>query len=198
MKVAVDAGHGGADPGAIGPGGLKEAEVTLYVAHSLRHALNRLKYDVVLTRNGPQALNADKGQDLAKRCGASDDAGADCFVSIHCNAAADHGAGGFEVFHCPGSERGKHLAQSVLDTLQSIGLVQGGDPAKASVGYKLRNRGVKQATLYVVKRTKAPSILVELAFISNPVEEALLRDTAWISRIVDTIAGGIDAWGKNR
>lgn len=193
MRITIDAGHGMPDPGAVGNGGLRESDVTLTTAQIAQRSLLKLKHQVTLTRTGPNALDADKGKDLAKRCQISNNANAEAFISFHCNSAIDHGAGGFEIFHAPKSKAGALLAASILATVQAAGLVQGG---KTGLGYKLRNRGIKQAAHYVTKHTKAPAVLIELAFLSNPTEEALLGDNDWLERMVAAIADGIDKWGK--
>lgn len=191
MIICVDPGHGGRRPGAIGPSGLREDEVNLFVVHLLRHGLADMGYGVVLTRSGAQDLHNDLNTDLDLRAEVSNRAKATCFISIHCNSVHDHGVGGFEVYHYPGSKGGQRLAESVLASLQGDGLVQGG-PERT--GYKLKDRGVRKSAFRVLKKTNAPAILIELAFISNPVEEALLMDKEWLVLMADSIAEGINGY----
>lgn len=184
MKVCIDAGHGGTDPGAVGLGGTREADVTLLAALSLRVQLELAGHKVLLTRVNSETLHINKKTDLALRANVANDAMCDCFISIHCNAAEDRSANGSETWHHPRSAEGKRLAKTIQTALVSAG--------------GLRNRGIKQsAGLAVLRLTTMPAVLIELGFISNPEEEKLLSNPKWLQRVVKAIAYAVDEWEKN-
>ena len=155
-KVALDAGHGGKDPGAVGHG-LNEKDVTLSVARKVKSLLEARGIGVVMTRD------SDIFVDLGDRCRIANNANADIFVSIHCNAANSN-AKGIETFSFRGSSSGLKLATDVQNQL-----------LKDKTLYHA-NRGVKQAGFYVIKNTKMPACLVEMAFIDNAQDNQLLRN----------------------
>lgn len=104
------------------------------------------------------------------------------FVSIHCNAASDPNAGGTETYCATGSKQGEELARAIHR------------PLVTATG--LKDRGVKAASFYVLRCTKMPAVLIELAFISNEKEEHLLKDTAFQEKVAEAIAKGIIAYTK--
>lgn len=175
--VAIDAGHGNPDPGAVSRDGLREADVVLVVAKATAEALQHKGCGVLMTRMESAALNSDKSLDLKRRVEMADAADVTCFVSIHANAAGNSEAHGIEVLKHPG-DMTETLAESILSALV------------AATG--LRNRGVKERTdLYVLRNTKMPAALAELAFLSNQAEAKLLGDPAWQKRAGEAIASGI-------
>jgi len=149
--VTIDPGHGGHDPGAHGPGGLLEKVVVLAISRRVRDLLLRENIDARLTRE------VDIFLPLHARLAAPRAA---CFVSIHCNGFADPAAHGTEVFHFAGRASDQRLARTMQRHLLS------------RLGR--RDRGVKAAAFRVLKQARVPAVLIELAFITNPVEEALL------------------------
>ena len=178
-KVVLDPGHGGYDPGAVGPTGLKEKDVTLAVALKVATYLHSPTFMLVFTRMSDQVpWPADEKRDLAARCSIADACNPDLFVSIHCNSAADRSASGTETFYYPGSAKGKALATAIQAKLvQALGT---------------KDRGVKEnAGLAVLRGTKCPAVLAELAFISNPQEEKLLGNRDFQEKAARAIAGGI-------
>lgn len=176
--ICLDPGHGDPDPGAVGKGGTKEAVVTLAVVQFVEMELRRAGYRTMLTRKTAQRLYADGKKDLNMRAKTANDEKADCYVSIHCNAAVDRSAHGVEVCKYPGSNKGALLANAILKELVSV--------------TGLRNRGLKdRPDLCVLRETNMPAALIELAFISNPEEEALLKDAAWQKKVAIAMANGI-------
>jgi len=155
--VAVDAGHGGSDPGAIGPTGVQEKDVALAIAQTVRTLLQRQHIDVVMVRDGDAFVPLDDRAQIAARAGAT------LFVSIHANASVDTNANGAQVFYA--TPQSVTLATAVLEELsRAVGLTP---------------RGVTQAGFKVLVDTpRIPAILVETAFITNPREEQMLRDPA--------------------
>lgn len=178
--IILDAGHGGKDPGAVGPTGLQEKDVTSLVATSMAGHLREAGRQVLLTRPGPEFVSLADRVRIANAA-----AGADALVAIHCNAAHSPEAGGSETLYYPGSVQGEYLARELQWRLvHTVGL---------------RDRGVKpRGDLAVLKRTKMPAALVELAFISNPVEEALLADPQWLAAIAAELAKGVARWWHRR
>lgn len=176
MKICIDPGHGGRDPGAIGSSGLKEKDVTLSIGLKLREKLQLQGIQVVMTRDRDTALGSSINEDLNNRAAVANNAKVDYFVSIHCNAAGPSAYGTETFAYKPGGQ-GEQLANEIQNQLiHKIGL---------------RNRGVKFANYAVLRNTNMPAILVETAFISNHAEERLLADDAWRDRFAEAIAVGI-------
>lgn len=150
MKVFVNPGHGGSDPGAVG-NGLYESEVALAIGERAARYLQAAGLTVKLLQyDGPRAV-----------CEDANAWGADYFVSIHCNAAATAKATGTETFYWNGGA-GKKLAAKIQNqVVGSVGTV---------------NRGTKTANFTVLAYTEMPAVLVETAFITNPADAELLRD----------------------
>lgn len=168
-KVCIDPGHGGRDPGAIGPTGLKEADVNLAVAKRVSVYLPK-EIQVVLTRD------SDRTVELEERSSFANKLKVDAFFSIHCNSSDNKSAGGTETFCYKFGGNGERLAACVHQELTRLALF---------------NRGVKEGNFHVIRETRMPAALTELAFISNPQEEALLRDPNFQDRCARLIAQGI-------
>lgn len=216
IVVAVDAGHGGEDPGASGPGGTQEKAVTLAIARQLAARLEREPgVRAVLTRSD------DRFVELRDRAARARRAGADLFVSIHADSVVNHDIEGASVYVL--SERGasSEAARLLADRENAAdlrGVSLAGRPAElasvlmdlsqaAAVGNSaeaagnvltalddvgaVRKRVVQYAGFAVLKSPDMPSMLIETAYISNPGEERKLRDAAWQSRLADAIAVGI-------
>jgi N-acetylmuramoyl-L-alanine amidase len=188
--VMYDPGHGGRDPGAVGPTGLREAGVTLAIAWQSDVAETLAGRDSVMTRLG------DDFSPPVDRAGHANYIKPDCFISIHANApsSADpkgHLARGFEVYHFPGSAEGKRLAEAIRDAVRMAFRDSGRYPVPAMRG---DNDGVKTARFTVLAKTKMPAVLVECAFISNAAEEKLLADPCWQLKMGRAIADGAAKW----
>jgi len=215
--VALDPGHGGEDPGAIGPTGLREKDVVLNIALQLREHLHALRgVRVMLTRDG------DHFVPLGERVRKALRVQADLFVSLHADAFMRPEARGASVFALSTTGATSTAARWMADRENAADVVGGvnlavrdadlmramldmGTTAQirdslrvgeevlgrlARVG-RLHKPRVEQAGFAVLKAPTIPSILVETAFISNPDEETLLRDPAWQARLVDALADGI-------
>lgn len=170
-KVCLDAGHGGADPGAVGPHDTKEKDVVLDITRKTGAILESHGVDVIYTRA------EDKKVELAERTKIANAAKADLFVSIHANAASAMSANGQETFCYKTGTRAATLAQNIQNEIV------------AASG--LKNRGVKTANYYVLVNSTMPAALVETAFISNPEEEKLLKNSDWQQKTAVAIAKGI-------
>lgn len=175
MKVCIDAGHGGVDPGAMFRD-LKEKSVTLSIARKLRDMLVQTPIEVVMTRNSDDTLG------LRKRVEIANDAKCDLFISIHTNADSDEDedgmpeAKGQEIFYL--SEAGKKLAGKIGAGLQAE------FPDEPW-------RGLKQRGLYVVKKTDMPAVLVEVAFIDDSETNRELRSPVIRRQIAFAILRGL-------
>ncbi len=167
--ITQDPGHGGKkSPGAIGPTGVQEKVVALAVALRVREIL-RGRATVHMTRT------TDVDVPLARRLAAP---GAACFVSIHCNAHTTRTANGTETFRFVGGhQRSVALAGALQRHLVA--------------GLGLRDRGVKTASFQVLRQAIVPAVLVELGFISNHTEEALLESEQGQERAAQAIVAGL-------
>lgn len=171
IKIVLDAGHGGSDPGAVGPTGLKESDVAWKIACMVADILMRYDIEIIFTRVGDTKVNLEKRVEIANN------SKADYFVSIHINSATNPMATGTETFAYKAGAEGDRLAHSIQKNLvQSIGLA---------------DRGVKYNSLQVVRETTMPACLVEIAFINNPSEEVLLKQDEFLERAAVGIAKGI-------
>ncbi len=217
-RVVIDAGHGGKDPGAIGPSGLKEKDVTLKIAKKVAEKLKkRLGCQVYLTRRSDRYIG------LTQRTAIANSKKADIFVSIHVNAAKNRRLRGVETYYLNFATnedamrvaaRENATSQKRIGELKNI-LTQIMKNTKVNesrrlaadiqdaVVTKLRSKygtvadlGVKQAPFFVLIGARMPSVLVETSFISNRTEEKRLRSKRYLDRIADGIVSGIIAYAE--
>jgi N-acetylmuramoyl-L-alanine amidase len=222
--VALDPGHGGEDPGAIGPRGTREKDIVLQVALRLRDRINRAN----VAGNPMRAFltrDADFFVPLGVRVQKARRVQADLFVSIHADAFTNPGARGASVFAL--SQRGAsssaarwlankenesdkigginvgeqdmHVQRAMLDMSTTAQINDSLRLGSAMLG-EIRNVGrlhkprVEQAGFAVLKAPDIPSVLVETAFISNPEEENNLRSTAYQEDLADALMRGIERY----
>lgn len=221
VVVAIDAGHGGQDPGAIAPNGLKEKNVTIAVARRLQALLNDdPQFKPVLTRNGDYFISVMGRSDVARKQGAN------VLVSIHSDAAPNRSANGVSVWvlsnrransemagwleqHEKQSEllggAGDMLANSQADPYLSQAVLDLQFGHSQRVGYdvalkvlqqlqrvgSLHKRRPEHASLGVLRSPDIPSLLVETGFISNSKEERLLGSNAYQDKIAGAIYNGL-------
>ncbi len=215
-RVVIDAGHGGSDPGAIGPTGLREADVTLDVARRLAEQLS--------TRYGVQvAMTRDQNVfvPLEQRAAHANGTTADLFVSIHCNAANNREARGIAIFALEDSARVAARLTAREGELVDGDAPSGGDVSRIladlglsrngrdSLGFaqtiqqamltdarlffpRVDDMGVHPARFHVLVTTRMPAVLVELSFISNLVEEQRLRSDQYRELLASAIARAVD------
>lgn len=213
--VVIDAGHGGADPGAIGTGGLREKDVTLAVALDLEKRLEARGFQVVMTRRRDETVS------LEERTARAEGAGGDVFVSVHVNAAGRRSAHGIETYYLDRTHerhtlrvaaRENGVPAQALDPLQravaglrvsEVGsqsaalaqavhgeLIQGVRKAFGSV----TNLGVKQGPFHVLFLSDSPSILVEVGFLTHREESRRLRTRWYRSVVAEHLARGLSAY----
>ncbi len=182
--IVLDPGHGGSDPGAIGPTGLQEKQVTLPIAEYLKSILEAKGAKVILTRTtdvdvyGPHASGVDE---LQARVNVANGNQADAFISIHINSFSNPNVGGIATYYFDGSDQSKKLASSVQEQIAEHSGFNG-------------DRGIQPGNLYVLRHSLMPSILVELGFISNPKEEGHLKESATQKDFANELAKGLELY----
>lgn len=211
IRIMLDPGHGGFDPGAVGEGTLLEKDIVLEIARAVRGTLEKAGYQVLMTRNGDNFVSLRDRTRMANRLQV------DLFVSIHANSARNHLAQGTETFYYapasdPWARTLARLENAVLrletpaesntpattadnqavgarrrESIRAAGSVQ----RRLSAAARTPDRGVKTAEFYVLKRTQMPSILVETGFLSNHQERADLADSGYRKAVAGAIARGI-------
>jgi N-acetylmuramoyl-L-alanine amidase len=215
-RIVIDAGHGGSDPGAIGPTGLREADVNLDVARRLAERLaTRYGFQVALTRD------RDVFVPLEQRASHANGTTADLFVSIHCNAATNRDARGIATFALEDSPRvaarltaregelvegdtggswdvsrilaDLNLSRHGRDSLGFASTIQRALLHDARLLYSpVEDMGVHPARFHVLVTTRMPAVLVELSFISNLSDEQRLRSDGYRDLLAGAIARAID------
>lgn len=215
-RIVVDPGHGGHDPGAVGPSGVQEKDVVLAIGLKLRELLKEeLGVDVVMTRS------TDVFIPLEERTAIANKVGADLFLSVHANAATNRAAAGMETYYLNLAKTDKVAQLAAKEngtTLEKVSVLQAilfdlmanyklndsahlADEVQKSLYKRIRTRhievknlGVKQGPFYVLVGASMPSILVETAFISNAAEEARLKDPAYQEMAAIGIMEGVRSY----
>ncbi|MEH2387679.1 MAG: N-acetylmuramoyl-L-alanine amidase [Nostoc sp.] len=178
VVVIIDPGHGGKDSGALGLGGAREKDVILPIGKKLGEILQQNGIQVILTRDSDYFVTLPGRVQLAER------ANADVFVSIHANSAGASrpDVNGLEVYYY---DSGLDLARIVRSSiLQSIGT--------------LKDRGVRRARFYVLRKSSMPSILVETGYMTGREDMARLRTSAYQNQMAEAIARGVLQYLKRR
>ncbi len=221
--IAIDAGHGGRDPGAIGPSGTREKDVVLAIARRLQTLVDREPgFKAVMIRDGDHFISLHERVNRARR------ANADLMISIHADAFPDRRARGLSVYTLSQggatSEQARLLAErenasdlvggvklddkddmlaSVLLDLSQTASIEASTDAAARVlaGLervgRLHKRQVEQAGFRVLRAPDIPSMLVETGFISNPDEERSLRTAAYQQRLAEAMISGIRSYFRD-
>lgn len=218
-RVILDPGHGGKDPGAVGPAGTQEKRVALAVAEYTAETLEKTGYEVLLTRTNDRYL------ELTERTAFANKNRGDLFVSIHCNAAKNRDARGVETYYLNpkvDSSRALLIAKENFSSLEAVqrtgdsfadailsdlafSLKEGESRdladkllrtlwAEASGFSGTQNRGLGHGPLYVLIGARMPSSLVELSFISHPKEERLLASIDYQKALAQGLAAGAAAY----
>ena len=211
--IVIDPGHGGKDPGAIGQQRTAEKDITLQVGLKLRDLITKyLGTQVLMTRD------RDVFVELGDRAKFANSKDADLFVSIHVNSHPQRNTKGLEVYHFGEASDRRALAVAARENgtpIESTGVgwqyiladfvtskkieksqelawtTKQAMVAHLDDHYDVVDHGVKTAPFYVIRFTTMPSILAEIAFISNPTEEKLMRTDTFTSRMADAIFQGI-------
>ncbi|OGF55246.1 MAG: hypothetical protein A2Z21_00385 [Candidatus Fraserbacteria bacterium RBG_16_55_9] len=183
--VVIDAGHGGVDPGAHGPNGVREKQINLEIARILEIlALGDPDIKVVLTRRSDQTLPLKTRTDLANRLKAA------LYVSIHSNAHNDSRVEGIETLVADSPEHPMYSR-----SLQLAQMIQQQIMARLSpIG--IPSRGVKRQPLYI-RWAQMPSVIVESGFVTNPKGEERLQSPWYQVQIAQAVLAGIKAYLKS-
>ena len=220
--IILDAGHGGQDPGAVGPDGVKEKEIALSIVEKLKAMLDRDgSYETILTRSD------DTFVPLVERTNLANEKKADLFISVHCNASPNRSMNGFEVYFLSENasdseaqataifensavhfEKNPSAQQAKLqDVLWSMAVNEFINESselsslideEVSNTNKVDNRGVKQAGFFVLRGAAMPAVLVETAFISNEKEESKLKKAKFQKDIARLIYLGIGRYESRK
>jgi N-acetylmuramoyl-L-alanine amidase len=216
LVIAIDAGHGGKDPGARGPNGAREKDVVLQISRRLAAAIEAEPgMRAVLTRSGDAFVPLRTRMERARQ------AEADLFLSIHADAFRDRRVRGTTVYALSNkgasdeasrrlaerenealvggvslADKDQMLASVLLDLSQNASLsasIDVGDQILAQIGQfgRLRKRSVQQAPFLVLKSPDVPSLLIETAFISNAEDERNLSSSQYQQRLAGAILGGV-------
>ena len=177
--IVIDPGHGGSDPGSLNPAyGITESHVTLDIAERLEADLKKQGWKVVMTRDGDYDVgdpNGSDAQELQARCDVANAAGARLFVSVHINSSVSAAPSGGTTYYWHPQDRA--FAQTVEnDMIAAVGIT---------------DDGVIRNNFYVVHHTRMPSILVEVAYLSNPHDATLLSKQSFLDQVAAGIARGI-------
>lgn len=182
--LVVDAGHGGIDPGANRTG-IVEKDINLAVALELKDVLNQYGVKVVLTRQSDTELSGEcdnekvKGRyrrDLMARVEMAEESDADIFISMHANAVNNSKRHGADVFYYAKSPDGKALANAIQAELAKV---------------TQTSQSAKTADYFVLRRNKIPAALIEVGYITNRDERALLQNPEYQRKLAEAIAKGI-------
>ncbi len=211
-RIALDAGHGGHDPGAIGRDGTQEKDVTLAIVLKLEKLLRtELGADVVLTRD------SDVFIPLEERTAIANASGADLFLSVHINSARNRTGRGLETYYLSFAKnaaaeelaaRENAISQATMKDLNNLvkaittnskidesrdfaGIIQRNNVEGLAPDFRVLDRGVHTAPFYVLIGANMPSILTEVGFISNPEEERWLRSEQYQEKLAEALLDGV-------
>lgn len=179
IKIVIDPGHGGEDPGATGASGSYEKDFTLAVALKLFRLLeNEAEFDVYLTREDDRFLSSE----TRERTEVANSIGADLFISLHANTFTDQSVSGTETYYY--DDESKVLA----DTIHPHVVEATGFP----------DRGVRQEAYFVLKDTMMPSILIEIGYITNERDERLMLTESFQQAVAESIVAGVKEYVANQ
>ena len=185
--IVIDAGHGGADGGAVAPDGTCEKDINLNIAKDVCALLTSLGFECVMTREDDVMLGDGSGgsakmNDLKQRVALTD--GKDCvFVSIHQNKFPQDSCSGTQVYYSKNDPRSQQLAQAVQECVRTY--IQPGN-----------TRQIKPAgsEIFVLDRCRVPGVLIECGFLSNPAELLKLKDTEYQKNLACAIAAAVSTY----
>ncbi len=216
--IVIDPGHGGHDPGTMDKNGLREKDVVLDIARRVRKLLDEEGFEVIMTRD------RDVFIPLEERTAIANSKKADLFVSIHVNAARNPHPRGTETYYLnlattPDAEEVaarenavttrrigelESILQKVMNNNRIVESRELAGRVQNSMSSKLyssttdeRNRGVKTAPFYVLLGAQMPSVLVEVAYLTNRKDATLLGDATFRQRAAESIAKGIGVYQES-
>ncbi len=188
--VVVDCGHGENDPGKIGVNDVLEKDINLKIGKLVEKKLKKKKFKVVMTRTEDKILadegsNNKKAQDMKARVALINETKPFLAVSIHQNSYHDADVRGAQVFYYSHSAEGEAAAGFMQEALLSV---DSGNTRQAK----------PNDNYYLLKRTEAPTIIVECGFLSNPQEAALLADEEYQEKIADAVVDGVEKYLESK
>lgn len=178
--VVVDAGHGGADGGAVSADGAIEAGLNLAVARLVEGGLREAGFAVVMTRTDEQALASSKKADMQARREILREDGVDAIVSIHMNKFHDPSISGPMAFYMQGAEEGAQLATAMIEAV----CLSIGQPT----------RPANPGDYFIVRESAAPAVIIECGFLSNRADAQKLQDPTHQQRLADGIVAGVASY----
>ena len=176
--IIIDAGHGGGDPGALGDSGSVEKDINLNIALKLQQFIEQNGGITLMTRVEDEMLGGNKKDDMRIRKKLREENGGDVFVSIHLNSFPQESCKGAQTFYA-GNEESKELAEKIQKNM-----VKYLDDTNPRVAKKLTD-------VYLLKNVNIPSVIVECGFLSNSIEEKLLMDENYQSKVAFSIYSGL-------
>jgi len=178
--ITLDAGHGGSDSGAIGLGGTMEKDLTLPITKRVAELLTKAGAKVHMTRiadkdvHGPYATDR---QELQARVNVAEKYNSDLFISIHINSSTNRDITGVSCYYYPKTSNDARIAKCIQNRLLA--------------GTGMKDLYIREAGFYVIKRNSMPATLLELGFISNRKEEAVMRTATYQEKAAQAILDGI-------
>ena len=175
-RIVIEAGHGGSDPGSIGPSGTYEANMTLSTSLAIKEALEAAGATVFVPRQD------DSFMSLAQRCNYANRHRSDAFISMHYNSQEHKAMRGTETYYFKGADYslGQAIHKRMINALA------------------LPNHGLRKARFFVLNHTAAPSVCIEPAYLSNVSDEALIMDPNFQRKIADAVVAGLDDYYSRR
>ncbi len=184
-NIVIDAGHGGWDPGKVRSDGIEEKNINLAIGIKLQKYLEQAGANVFTTRIDDSALSKKKIEDLKQRKIIASGEDIDIFVSVHQNSFPKNSVKGAQVFYYKNSESGKALAECIQKKIKEFADLENERIPKANGEY------------YILKNTKAASVIVECGFLSNEDENVKLNSEEYQQKIAWAIYMGIAEYCKN-
>ncbi len=178
-NIVIDAGHGGWDPGKVRTDGVEEKKINLDISLKLQQYLEQGGANVFTTRIDDSALSKKKIEDLKQRKIIANGDDIDVFISIHQNSFPKKSANGAQVFYFKNSEKGKVLAECIQNKIKELADENNTRVPKPNGEY------------YILKNTKAASVIVECGFLSNDEENAKLNSEEYQQKIAWAIYNGV-------
>ncbi|MDY0404433.1 N-acetylmuramoyl-L-alanine amidase [Virgibacillus sp. 179-BFC.A HS] len=171
FNIVIDAGHGGKDPGAIGPNGMKEKYLTLSTAQKVRDVLQSEGATVIMTRSGDQFISLDQRVQLSNSYHTS------AFISLHYNAYPVLTVNGISTHYYSSSGPDMRLAQTIQSSLMQH--------------VNMTNRGIRQSDYHVLRTNGDLAVLIELGFVTNPYDAAKIQTGNYQTEVARAIADGL-------
>ena len=178
--IAIDPGHGGTDPGAIGAAGTMEKNLTLPIAQKIRVLLEKAGARVYVTRSTDVDVygrDASDRAELQARVNVAEKNNVDLFISVHINASINKDISGISSYYYPKTANDARISSCIQKKLTG--------------SFSMNDLGVREANFYVIKRSSMPATLLELGFISNKKEENLMRSNWYQEKAAAAIFAGI-------